>query len=60
MSNEDRWYIAKMVSVHYIKFEARSKAEARKRAEKMMDHIYKQHPCDHKREYFVTDVFEDD
>lgn len=49
-----------MVTVNYIRFEARSRAEARRRAEKMLEQIARKVPADHKREFMVTDVYEEE
>jgi histidinol phosphatase-like enzyme len=55
-----KWYMAKIVTVNYLRFEADSKVEARKRAEKMLKKIEKNVPADHKREFMVTDVYEEE
>jgi hypothetical protein len=55
-----KWYVAKMVTVNYLRFESDSKVEARKRAEKMLKKIEKNVPADHKREFMVTDVYEEE
>jgi hypothetical protein len=53
-------YIARLVSVHYIPVESTSMSLVRKEMQKMMDDIYEKFPSDHKREYFVADVFEEE
>jgi hypothetical protein len=48
-----------MVTVNYLRFEADSRTEARKRAEKMLKKIEKNVPASHKREFMVTDIYEE-
>jgi hypothetical protein len=55
-----KWYVARMVTVNYLRFEARSRAEARRDAEKMLKRIEKNVPANHKREFMVTDVYEEE
>lgn len=52
-------YIARLVSVHYMPMESTSTSLVRKEMEKMMDDIYDRFPSNHKREYFVADVYEE-
>ena len=53
-----KWYTAKLVSIHYIKFEAQNENIAKIRAKEFMDETYKKFPTDHKREYYVDGVEE--
>lgn len=53
-----KWYTAKLVSIHYIKFEAQNENIAKIRAKEFMDETYKKFPTNHKREYFVDGVEE--
>jgi hypothetical protein len=56
----EKWYVARIVTVNHLRFEARSRAEARKRAEKMLKKIEKNVPASHKREFMVTDVYKEE
>lgn len=56
----NKWYVAKIVTINYLRFEARSKEEARKDAEKMLKKIEKNVPAKHKREFMVTDIYEEE
>lgn len=49
-----------MVTINYIRFEARSSAEAKKRAEKMFEQIEKSVPSFHKREFMIADVYKEE
>lgn len=53
------WYMARIVTVNYLRFEARSREEARRDAEKMLKKIEKNVPATHRREFMVTDVYEE-
>jgi hypothetical protein len=53
-------YIARLVSVHYMPVQSTSTSLVRKEMQKMMDDIYEKFPSNHKREYFVADVYEEE
>lgn len=55
-----KFYIARMVTVNHIRFEARSKEEAKRRAETMFKQIEKNVPVSHKREFYIDEIYGDD
>jgi hypothetical protein len=57
---KEKKYVARLVSVHYMPVQSTSTSLVRKQMQKLMDETYEKFPSDHKREYFVADVYEEE
>lgn len=54
-----KFYIARMVTVNHIRFEAMSKEEVKRRAESMFKQIEKDVPVTYKRELYIDEIYEE-